>query len=93
MRIRLQLFSFLRECAPPDAKHGEAVVSFPDFPQATLADLIARLGLDRRLNVSAGDFVKETSCQVMLNGCAQRDMQKELSDDDRVEIFPPVAGG
>ncbi len=93
MQVHLQLFSFLRECAPAGAVYGKAVLSLPDSPQTTLADIIARLGLDRRLNVGASDFCKATSCQVMLNGRAERDMQRVLKEDDRVEIFPPVAGG
>lgn len=93
MNIHLQLFSFLRECDPPGAEHGKAVLTFPDSSQTTIADVISRLGLDRRLHVRAADFSAETSCQVMLNGRAERNMLRTLNDDDRVEIFPPVAGG
>jgi molybdopterin converting factor small subunit len=91
MRIDVQLFSILRDCLPPGAEQGNATVSLPDG--AKLADLVAHLGIDRRLGYDATDVVARAGWQVMVSGEYEPDMERLLQDGDQVRIFPPVAGG
>lgn len=91
MRIDVQLFSILRDCLPPDAERGNATVSLPD--EATLADLVVHLGIDRRLGYGVPDVVARAGWQVMVSGAYEPDMERVLQDGDQVRIFPPVAGG
>ena len=57
MQIEIQLFSILRECLPVRGRGDPAqgqMVTVPDG--ATLADLVASLGIDRRLGCSATEL-------------------------------------
>lgn len=91
MRIDVQIFSILRDCLPPDAERGQATLSLPEG--ATLADLVAHLGIDRRLGYGATDVVAKAGWQVIVSGKYEPDMERVLRDGDQVRIFPPVAGG
>jgi molybdopterin converting factor small subunit len=91
MQIQVQLFSILRDCAPPDAQRGQATVSLPEG--ATLADLVTHLGIDRHLGYNAAELTSRASWQVMVLGQFELDMERVLRDGDEVRIFPPVSGG
>ena len=79
MTVEVRLFATLARYLPPDSKAGAAVVELPD--QATIADLIQRLGVPRDLE-----------CVVLLNG-ANVDTDARLRGGDVIDIFPPLAGG
>ena len=91
MQIQVQLLSILRECLPRDSERGQVVVTLP--LEATLADLVAHLGVDRYLGFAAEDIVRKAGWQVMVSGQFEMDMGRVLQDGDEVRIFPPVAGG
>jgi molybdopterin converting factor small subunit len=91
MHIEVQLLSILRDCLPPDSERGIATLSMPDG--ATLADLVAHLGIDRRLGFDPTDVVARAGWQVMVSGKYEPDMGRVLQNGDQVRIFPPVAGG
>jgi molybdopterin converting factor small subunit len=91
MQIHVQLLSILRECLPPGAERGQATIALP--PNATLADLVAHLGIDRFLGYAADDIIARASWQVRVSGQFEMDMGRVLQDGDEVCIFPPVAGG
>ena len=79
MTVEVRLFATLARYLPPDSKAGAAVVELSD--QATIADLIQRLGVPRDLE-----------CVVLLNG-ANVDTDARLRGGDVIDIFPPLAGG
>jgi molybdopterin converting factor small subunit len=91
MQIHVQLFSILRDCIPPDAGRGQASIALPEG--ATLADLVAHLGVDQRLGHPATEVVSKAGWQVLVSGGYEPDMGRVLQDGDQVRIFPPVAGG
>jgi molybdopterin converting factor small subunit len=91
MQIQVQLFSILRDCLPPSADRGQATITLPQG--STLADLLAHLGIDRRLGHEAGQVMANTGWQVLVSGKYEADMARVLQDGDQVRIFPPVAGG
>lgn len=91
MQIHVQLFSILRDCLPPGTERGQATLSLPRGTR--LADLVAHLGLDRRLGAVASKFTAETAWQVIVNGRSELEMERSLQDGDQVQIFPPMAGG
>jgi molybdopterin converting factor small subunit len=91
MKIQVQLFSFLRNCLPPGAERGKAMVELPDG--ATLADLVTHLGIDQRLGYEATDVGSKAGWQVMVSGKYEADMGRVLQDGDQVGIFPPISGG
>ncbi|MBC7225132.1 MAG: MoaD/ThiS family protein [Anaerolineae bacterium] len=91
MRVRLHVFSILRECLPPDAHQGQVEVDLPDG--ATLRDLIGRFGMDQRLGVPPGGSLAQAGWQVLVNGAYVEDLSRTLSEGDEVSIFPPMAGG
>lgn len=91
MRIQVHLFSILRDCLPPDAEGGRAAITMPDG--ATLAELIARLGIDEYLGFPAYDISTKAGWQVMVSGRHEPDVNRVLSDGEEVMIFPPVSGG
>lgn len=91
MRVRLNLFSILRECLPPEAQKGRVAVDLPTG--ATLRDLVQHFGIDRRLGVPPGASLVQSGWQVLVNGTYEEDMQRVLADGDEVSIFPPMAGG
>lgn len=91
MRVRLRLFSILRDCLPPDLSRGSAPIDLPEG--ASLGDLVVRLGIDRRLGCSPTDLIGRAGWQVLVNGVHEPEMGRTLQDGDEVQIFPPVAGG
>jgi len=91
MRVHLQLFSILKDCLPPDAERGHITVDLPE--DATLADLVCRCGIARRLGIEAAESLARTGWQVLVNGDFEADMARPLQAEDQVSIFPPMAGG
>ncbi|MGC8837846.1 MAG: MoaD/ThiS family protein [Anaerolineae bacterium] len=91
MRVRLHVFSILKECLPSDAQQGRMEVDLP--PGATLRDLVQRFGMDRRLGVPPGGSLAQVGWQVLVNGTYEADMDRTLAEGDEVSIFPPMAGG
>jgi molybdopterin converting factor small subunit len=91
MNIDVQLFSILRECLPPDADRGRAIITLPHG--ASVADLISHLGIDRQLGFEPSEIASKAGWQVMISGSYEPDMGRTLQDGDQVRIFPPMAGG
>lgn len=91
MQIEVQLFSVLRDCVPPGAERGQAIIGLPHG--ATLADSITHLGIDRRLGYDATEIEQKAGWQVLVCGRYEVDIMRTLQDGDQVRIFPPVAGG
>lgn len=79
MRVHVHLFSVLREHLLPEGQRGRATVTLPEG--ATVADLIAHLGITRRVHT------------VIVNDVQQEDRQRLLQAGDRVELFPVMVGG
>jgi len=77
LEIQLQLFSILREKLPPE-DNGRTVLSLDEG--ATLADLMQKLNITRKVVVSVND-VQET------------DQSRQLNDGDVVMLFSSVSGG
>jgi thiamine biosynthesis protein ThiS len=77
MEINIQLYSILRDKLPTDAK-GRAVLHLEEG--TTLADLLAELGIERRVVIG-------------VNGAHVADTSHELKDGDKVKIFSSVSGG
>lgn len=77
MEIHLQLYSILRDKLPEEAK-GKADLELEDG--ATLADLLDKLEIHRRVVVSInGDHVSERS--------------HRLQEGDEVKLFSSISGG
>ncbi len=92
MHVRLNLFSILKECLPPEARQqGRIAVDLP--AGATLRDLVQRFGIDRRLGVPPEGSLAQVGWQVLVNGTYEADLDRALADGDEVSIFPPMAGG
>jgi len=79
MQIHVHLFSILREHLPPGGERGRATVTLPEG--VTVADLIAHLGIARRVRL------------VTVNGVQEKDRGRPLQDGDRVKLFPAMVGG
>jgi molybdopterin converting factor small subunit len=79
MQIHVHLFSVLREHLPPGSKGGQATVALPQG--YTIADLIAHLGITRRVRL------------VVVNSVQEKDLQRPLQDGDQVKLFPTMVGG
>ena len=79
MTIQLALFAYLSRYQP-DGQGGRTARPIDVADGATVGELIALLGLPDGARV------------VLLNGRHAGDGQ-ELSDGDRLAIFPPIAGG
>ena len=77
MRVSVHLHGILRDLLPPAAK-GRGVVDLPE--EAAVADLLAALGIERRVIVA-------------VNGQARVDVSCTLRDGDQVVIYTPVGGG
>lgn len=78
MQVHIRLFSRLREHLPREAR-GEAAVEVPEA--ATLADLLAHLGIAERVKL------------ISVNGQRETDLGRVLQHGDQVRIFPIVVGG
>jgi sulfur carrier protein ThiS len=79
MRVKVHLFSILREHLPPDGERGQAWVTLAQG--ATVADLIEQLGITRRVRL------------VAVNGVQESYRQRVLQDGDYVKLFPTMVGG
>jgi thiamine biosynthesis protein ThiS len=75
--INLQLYSVLREKLPPEAE-GCAVWQVEEG--ATLADLLAKLDISRRVVIS-------------VNGDHESDHSRELHNGDEIKLFSSISGG
>ena len=78
MQVQVRLFSRLREHLPREAR-GAATVQMPEA--ATVADLLAHLGIVARVKL------------ISINGQRETDLGRALQDGDQVRIFPIVVGG
>jgi sulfur carrier protein ThiS len=79
VQVYVHLFSVLREHLPPGSEGGRATVTLPEA--ATVADLIAHLGISRRVRL------------VVINGVQQEDRQRPLQEGDQVKLLPSMVGG
>ena len=77
IEVRVQLYSILREKLPAEAR-GRTTLRFEG--QATLADVLRRLDIGRRVVIS-------------VNGEHEADNSRRLGDGDEVKIFSSVGGG
>jgi len=77
MRIRVILYSYLRELLPADTK-GRAELELPDG--SPVAAVFERLSLPQQVAWA-------------VNGTAQRDFDLVLHDGDEVRVFRQGAGG
>lgn len=73
--IRIKLFATLRKFSP------EASEAFPITPKATVADVIAQLGIPL-----------DQAKLIFING-KRGEKSSALDDGDRLGIFPPIGGG
>lgn len=79
MLIEIRLYATLRHYAPAHAVAGVFSTNLPDA--STVKDLLESIGLP------AGEVHIR-----MVNG-ASADLTKELSEGDRIGLFPAVGGG
>lgn len=79
MQVHIHLFSILREHLPPGSERGRATVALPEG--ATVADLVAHLGITRRVRL------------VVVNGVQEENPQRSLAEGDQVKLFPTMVGG
>ncbi|MCS7259947.1 MAG: MoaD/ThiS family protein [Anaerolineae bacterium] len=77
MRVSIQLHGILRDQLPPAAK-GRTTLELPDA--ATVGDVLAKLGIERRVLVS-------------VNGRAHVSSEQVLQEGDQLVIYTPVGGG
>jgi thiamine biosynthesis protein ThiS len=77
LKINLQLYSILREHLPKE-NEGKAALHLAN--ETTLADLLERLSIKRKVVISVND-IHET------------DFSRKLEDGDNVKIFSSVSGG
>lgn len=77
MRIRVILYSYLREKLPPET-NGRTELDLPEGSPA--AAVFERLGLPRQVAWA-------------VNGVAQRDFEFILREGDEVRVFRQGAGG
>ncbi len=77
MQVNVHLYGILRDLLPPSAK-GRATVELATG--ASVADLLAQLGITRRVVVAVNDQPKVEPAQA-------------LEDGDRVVVYTMVGGG
>jgi thiamine biosynthesis protein ThiS len=77
LQVNVHLHGILREHLPPEAK-GRAILSLDDG--ATVGDLLAQLGIKRRVIVA-------------LNHNQEPDETYVLQDGDKVSIYTVIGGG
>lgn len=77
MQIHLRLYGILREKLAPEAK-GRAAMTVPDG--ATITAVLDELALHRHIQVAVNDEIEEN-------------LNRQLLDGDRLDIFRPSAGG
>lgn len=78
MQVHVRLFSRLREHLPRET-HGGTTVEVPEA--ATVADLLAHLGVVERVKL------------ISINGQRETDLDRILHAGDQIRIFPIVVGG
>ncbi len=93
MEITVQLFSILRDYLPPGSKGGRVTLSWPDNSDITLEQVISKLGIERRFEIMAREFIKKSDWQVLVNGISVNEIDVRLNQGDLVQIFPPMSGG
>jgi len=91
MKVRVQVFSYLRDYLPPSSQRGELEVALADG--ATLKDLFIALGIDQRIGRDIFAAEVNNTFQVMVNELAVNSYATPLSEGDAVVMFPPMAGG
>jgi molybdopterin converting factor small subunit len=91
MQVRVQLFSILRSCLPPESERGRATLSLKDG--ATLADLITHLQIDQHLGLAPEEIGIQAGWQVMVSDRFEANLERVLQDGDDIKILPPIAGG
>jgi molybdopterin converting factor small subunit len=91
INVQIQLLSILRACLPEGAERGQATVELPEG--ATLNDLFDQLRLERCLSGAASFAEQLDSWQISLNGAFTQDLDQILRDQDKVIVFPHIAGG
>ena len=79
MQVEVHLFSVLREHLPPGSERGRTWVTLPKGD--TVADLIAYLGITRRVRL------------IVVNGVQEKDRRRSLRSGDYVKFFPTMVGG
>ncbi len=77
MRVSVHLHGILRDRLPPETK-GRTELELPD--SATVGDLLANLGIERRVIVAVNGHTRVPEGQVLQEG-------------DQVVIYTPVGGG
>jgi thiamine biosynthesis protein ThiS len=77
LKIKLQLYSILREKLPSAAR-GRTTIQLE--AGATLADILELLEIKRRVVIA-------------VNGDYERDHTRPLQDGDEIKIFSAVSGG
>jgi molybdopterin converting factor small subunit len=77
--VQVKLFASLTKFLPANAKRKAATINVPD--PATVGTIL------QQLNIPEG-----VTAVLLVNG-RQAKVDTELSADDTVSIFPPVAGG
>ena len=77
MRINVKLFGILRDRLPASQK-GKTVIELQEGD--TVAELLAHLEINRRVEVAIGDDVETDKSHI-------------LNDGDQVHIFTTIGGG
>jgi sulfur carrier protein ThiS len=77
IQVHVRLYGALRDKLPPQSK-GQTVLDLPDG--ADIAAVLNQLSLRRHI-------------QVAINGEIVENIETNLIDGDRVEVFRPAAGG
>ncbi len=77
IQVQVRLHGALRDKLPPQSK-GQTVLDLPDG--ADVAAVLNQLSLRRHI-------------QVAINGEIVENVETNLNDGDRLEVFRPAAGG
>lgn len=91
MQVEVQLFSFLRDCLPPDTERGRITVELS--AGNTVDDLFKQLELNRCLPGDRSLEAELDSWQISVNGEFVSDLSRVLQPGDQVLVFPHMAGG
>ena len=92
MKVTVELLSELQNGR---AQPGSADISGKTelSENATVADLITHLGIDKKLGQSPEKISKSGAWMVMINDRVETDFGRTLNEDDRIRILRWVAGG
>jgi sulfur carrier protein ThiS len=77
MQVHVRLYGILRDQLPAEAK-GRATLDLAEG--ASIADLLAQLGFEKRVRVAR-------------NGLLVNDSTQPLNDGDKVSVFRSASGG